>query len=273
MKFLRFVFIHAHVVTLLLHKHLPMSVSPYLPISYIYIYIYIYIVIDIKMANAWINTSVILVHRFSMEGNYLSLPNRNHFDIFKSGDCSDGTMLKVDYNRWSIMMLQTYGICEVSHNWKYLCIRTYFKMNRCSKRILYFWDLFIPLLHTCMFPACCFRQGTFSNLLVYYVFWLGFDTRPYKWAPNKTRTRSCRFVVECFFRFCIGLYRGHYFLLDSLLPPSQYVSPSLPFGFICISSISFWYLICYKVFHFLTQGHCGYLCLCVCVCVCVVDIL
>ena len=43
-------------------------------------------------------------------------------------------------------------------------------------------------------------------------------------------------LVECFFRFCIGLYRGHSFGLNfssaSSLSLSLCASPGLPFGYI-----------------------------------------
>ena len=34
-------------------------------------------------------------------------------------------------------------------------------MNRSTKRFVFFKELFIYLLHICMFPACCFRQRTY----------------------------------------------------------------------------------------------------------------
>ena len=34
----------------------------------------------------------------------------------------------------------------------------YFKMNKSTKRFVFFKELFILFLHTCMFPACCFDQ-------------------------------------------------------------------------------------------------------------------
>ena len=37
----------------------------------------------------------------------------------------------------------------------------YFKMNRSTKRFVFFKELFILFLHMSMFPACCFHQRTY----------------------------------------------------------------------------------------------------------------
>ena len=54
--------------------------------------------------------------------------------------------------------------------------------------------------------------------------------------PRKLELTLVGLLIEFFFRFCIGLYRGHCFVLDfsssSSLPHSQCVSPGLPCGFI-----------------------------------------
>ena len=46
---------------------------------------------------------------------------------------------------------------------RYLNIYTYmyFEIGRSTKRFLVFFNLFILFLHSCMFPACCFRQRTY----------------------------------------------------------------------------------------------------------------
>ena len=43
-------------------------------------------------------------------------------------------------------------------------IKIYFKIGRSTKRFVFFWFIYFDLsylLHTYMFPACCFRQRTY----------------------------------------------------------------------------------------------------------------
>ena len=67
-------------------------------------------------------------------------------------------------------------------------------------------ELFISFLPSRMFPACCFRQRTFNNL---QGFWLKCGTRPYEWG---TLWNLYKVSLSDFFRFCIGLLRGHCFV-------------------------------------------------------------
>ena len=68
---------------------------------------------------------------------------------------------------------------------KYLCFcpkrerSKYFKMNRFTKRFIFFKELFMKFFHMSMFPAYCFCQKIFTYLLV-LCFFLGYDTRPYE---------------------------------------------------------------------------------------------
>ena len=41
-------------------------------------------------------------------------------------------------------------------------------MNKSIKRFVILKKLSISFLHTCVFPACCIRQRTFGNLLVFF---------------------------------------------------------------------------------------------------------
>ena len=62
-----------------------------------------------------------------------------------------------------------------------VCVYVYFKMNRFTKRFIFFKELLISFLNTCLFPACCFRQRTFSNLFFTWMWhkaiWMRYQMR------------------------------------------------------------------------------------------------
>ena len=68
----------------------------------------------------------------------------------------------------------------------YIYVYIYFKINLPTKRFVFFKELFISLLHTCMFSACCLPPRTYVGQ--------GYMNGP----PNATRTHSCRFVIRMF---------------------------------------------------------------------------
>ena len=77
----------------------------------------------------------------------------------------------------------------------------------------------------CMFPACCFCQRIYVA------------QGHMNGAPNETQSHLCKFVNGMFFRFCMGLYRGHHCMLDlvSLFSLSLYQSVSIGLSLLLIS--------------------------------------
>ena len=51
--------------------------------------------------------------------------------------------------------------------------KKYFKVSRSTKWFVFFKDLFIAFLHSYMFPAYCFRQGTMWHKAM----WMGYSMR------------------------------------------------------------------------------------------------
>ena len=85
----------------------------------------------------------------------------------------------------------------------YIYIYIYIKMNRSTKRFIFFKELFILFLNTWMFPACCFHQRIFSKFRVFF-FYLDVAQGDMNGTSNKTWIHSCMFVIRMFFQV---LYR------------------------------------------------------------------
>ena len=52
-------------------------------------------------------------------------------------------------------------LSSFKHAYIYIYIYIYIKIGRFTKRFVYWIYLFILFLHTCRFPACCFRLRTY----------------------------------------------------------------------------------------------------------------
>ena len=149
---------------------------------------------------------------------------------------------KICRHKMSIMFNE---ICIYIYIYIYIYI-IYFKMNGSTKSFTSF-NIYLFPSYILYVSSFCFHQRTF------HVF---------------SRVVSVHIEVTI---SCKNPCRGWFFLL---LPPLLFlflrVSPVLPCGYIFISSISLWYLICYKAFCCFTQGRLVCFCVSVCVCVCII---